>query len=93
MPHQTLTEKEKASQIVKKFARSSGDTGSTEVQVALLTNRILELTSHLKTHQKDFSSQRGLLKLVGQRRRLLEYLKGSEPQRYLSLIQSLELRK
>ena len=85
--------KEKKATIIKKNARSSNDTGSPEVQVALLTNHINELNEHFKTHAKDHHSRRGLLKMVGQRRRLLTYLKKADPSRYTQLIQSLELRK
>ena len=85
--------KEKKAEIVKKHARGASDTGSTEVQVALLTNHINELNDHFKGHPKDHHSRRGLLKLVGQRRRLLNYLKSSDQKRYTQLIQSLELRK
>jgi small subunit ribosomal protein S15 len=93
MPSQTLKEKEAKSKTITKFQAAAQDTGGTEVQVALLTGRILELTDHLRTHKKDYSSQRGLLKLVGQRRRLLDYLKGRSASRYLKLINELELRK
>ncbi len=85
--------KEKKAAVVKKFARASSDTGSPEVQVALLTNRINELNEHFKGHDKDYHSKRGLLKMVGQRRSLLNYLKSKDPKRYTQLIQSLELRK
>ncbi len=85
--------KEKKAAIVKKFAQGSSDTGSTEVQVALLTNHINELNEHFKGHPKDHHSKRGLLKMVGQRRRLLNYLKKSDTKRYSQLISSLELRK
>ena len=85
--------KEKKAAIVKKFAKDTADTGSTEVQVALLTNHINELNEHFKTHPKDHHSKRGLLKMVGQRRRLLNYLKKSDTKRYSQLITSLELRK
>ncbi len=85
--------KEKKSGIVKKYAQSANDTGSSEVQVALLTNHINELNEHFKGHPKDHHSKRGLLKMVGQRRRLLTYLKASDQRRYFQLIQSLELRK
>lgn len=81
------------SDVVKKFARSEGDTGSPEVQVALLTSRIRSLTEHFKTHAKDHHSRRGLLKLVGQRRRLLDYLKRNDNERYRSLIERLGLRR
>jgi small subunit ribosomal protein S15 len=85
--------KEKKSQIVKKHARTATDTGSPEVQVALLTSHINELNEHFKVNPKDHHSRRGLLKMVGQRRRLLSYLKISDQKRYTQLIQSLELRK
>ncbi len=85
--------KEKKAGIVKKYALSSSDTGSPEVQVALLTGHINELNEHFKIHPKDHHSRRGLLKMVGQRRRLLNYLKISDQRRYTQLIQSLELRK
>ena len=85
--------REKKSGIVKKYAQGANDTGSSEVQVALLTNHINELNEHFKIHPKDHHSKRGLLKMVGQRRRLLTYLKTSDQSRYFQLIQSLELRK
>jgi small subunit ribosomal protein S15 len=78
---------------VKKFARSSNDTGSPEVQVALLTDRINHLTEHFKSHKKDHHGRRGLLKLVSQRRSLLEYLKRKDEVRYSALIKTLDLRK
>ncbi|MFZ5433064.1 MAG: 30S ribosomal protein S15 [Calditrichota bacterium] len=78
---------------VEKFARSAGDTGSPEVQVALLTQRINHLTEHLKEHKKDTHSRRGLLLLVGQRRRLLTYLARKDIERYRRLIEALELRR
>lgn len=80
-------------EIITRFARSEGDTGSPEVQVALLTQRISHLTEHLKEHQHDHHSRRGLLMLVGQRRRLLNYLKDKEIERYRSLIGELGLRR
>ncbi|MFP5309046.1 MAG: 30S ribosomal protein S15 [Actinomycetes bacterium] len=80
-------------QIIERFARSEGDTGSPEVQVALLTQRISHLTEHLKVHKGDHHSRRGLLMLVGQRRRLLNYLKKKDIERYRSLIAELELRR
>jgi small subunit ribosomal protein S15 len=80
-------------QIIERFARSEGDTGSPEVQVALLTQRIAHLTEHLKVHRGDHHSRRGLLMLVGQRRRLLNYLKKKDIERYRSLIAELELRR
>jgi small subunit ribosomal protein S15 len=80
-------------EIITKYARKDQDTGSPEVQIALLTERIAHLTEHFKTHAKDHHSRRGLLKLVGQRRRLLDYLKGKSVDRYRALIDSLGLRK
>ena len=80
-------------QIVAKFKLHEGDTGSPEVQVALLTERITHLTDHLKTHMKDHASRRGLLKMVGQRRRLLDYLRRSDAERYKAIVAGLSLRK
>lgn len=85
--------KEKKASIIKKFARVGGDTGSPEVQVALLTDHINELNQHFAKHDKDHHSKRGLLKAIGQRRRLLNYLRASDPKRYTQLITTLELRK
>ncbi len=85
--------KQKKAEIIKKFSRSSSDTGSSEVQVALLTTHINELNGHFKGHPKDFHSRTGLLKMVGQRRRLLAYLKDRDQKRYKTLIEALELRK
>jgi small subunit ribosomal protein S15 len=85
--------KEKKSEIVTKFARAQGDTGSPEVQIALMTERINDLTGHFQKHKNDHHSRRGLLKLVGQRRRLLDYLKTSDADRYKSLIKDLGIRK
>jgi small subunit ribosomal protein S15 len=84
---------EKRREIVKKFGDDEKDTGRTEVQVALISHRILELTEHLKTHKEDHHSRRGLLKLVGQRRRLLNYLAQKDVNRYRELIQELGLRR
>jgi small subunit ribosomal protein S15 len=84
---------EKKKDIIGKFRVHDSDTGSPEVQIALLTERINMITDHLKTHSKDFGSRRGLLKLVGQRRRLLDYLKAKESLRYKSVVESLGLRK
>ncbi len=84
---------ERKQEIINDNARNSGDTGSPEVQVALLTTRINYLTEHFRTHAKDFHSRRGLLKLVGQRRRLLDYLRASSVDRYRSLIGALNIRK
>lgn len=79
--------------IIKEFATSEGDTGSAEIQVAILTHRIKYLTEHFKTHKKDHASRRGLLKLVGQRRKLLKYVKNKDVARYQSLIKRLGLRR
>lgn len=88
-----MISKEKKTEIIKEYARSEGDTGSPEVQIAVLTARIQELTEHLKNHPKDHHSRRGLLKMVGQRRGLLAYLKEKDIERYRSLIERLGLRK
>lgn len=80
-------------EIIDKYKRHEGDTGSPEVQVALLTERITYLTDHFKTHKKDHHSRRGLLKMVGQRRRLLDYLIKQDVERYRTIIQSLGLRR
>ena len=85
--------KENKEQIIRDFRMHESDTGSTDVQVALLTQRINELTEHFKTHVKDHHGRRGLLKLVGQRRRLLDYLKGRDADRYRQLIDRLGIRK
>ena len=85
--------KEKKDAIVSEFARSKGDTGSVEVQVALLTERINELNEHLKVHKHDYHSNRGLLKMVGQRKSLLSYLAKTDVQRYRDLVKKLGLRK
>ena len=84
---------ERKGELVKEHARGKGDTGSPEVQVAILTERISNLTEHFKTHKKDNHSRRGLLKLVSQRRRLLDYLKSRDDGRYKSLIDKLGLRR
>ena len=88
----SITQQEKA-ELVKKYGRGENDTGSTEVQVAILTTRINNLTEHLKMHKKDFNSRRGLLVMVGQRRRLLDYLNSNSNERYAELIKSLGLRR
>ncbi|MBO6113976.1 MAG: 30S ribosomal protein S15 [Lachnospiraceae bacterium] len=80
-------------EIIEKYGRSEGDTGSPEVQVALLTARINDLNEHFKVHPKDHHSRRGLLKMVGQRRNLLAYLKSKDIERYRKLIEALGLRK
>jgi small subunit ribosomal protein S15 len=85
--------KDAKSAIVEDYATHEGDSGSPEVQIALLTERIKSLTEHLRTYQNDNHSRRGLLKLVGQRRRLLDYLKGKDAGRYKKLIEGLGIRK
>ena len=85
--------KENRSEIVKKHGTHPGDTGSAQVQIALITERIKALSGHLKSHKKDYSTQLGLLKLVGQRRRLLAYLKKSDFTAYSNVLKQLELRK
>ena len=80
-------------ELIKQYGRHEGDTGSPEVQIALLTERINSLTGHLKVHKKDHHSRRGLLKMVGQRRGLLDYLKKIDIERYRSLIERLGIRK
>ncbi|MDE7062950.1 MAG: 30S ribosomal protein S15 [Lachnospiraceae bacterium] len=88
-----MLSKEQKQTIITEYGRTPGDTGSPEVQIALLTTRINELTEHLKVNQKDHHSRRGLLKMVGQRRRLLAYLKKIDIERYRTLIERLGLRK
>jgi small subunit ribosomal protein S15 len=83
----------KKKEIINKYQQHEGDTGSPEVQVALMTERINHLTEHFQVHKKDHHSRRGLLKLVGQRRRLLDYLKSKEIERYRNLIKELGIRK
>ncbi len=84
---------ERKTELIKEYETGAGDTGSPEVQVAVLTERILNLTEHLKEHKKDFHSRRGLLMMVGQRRRLLDYLKRKNQTRYQDLIGRLGLRR
>ncbi|HEX9079313.1 MAG TPA: 30S ribosomal protein S15 [Desulfuromonadaceae bacterium] len=84
---------EKKQEIINAFKTHDSDTGSPEVQIAILTERITYLTEHFKTHKKDHHSRRGLLKLVGQRRRLLDYLKGKELDRYKKVIERLGIRR
>ncbi len=84
---------EQKQQVMSEHARSDGDTGSPEVQIALLSTRISELTEHLKTHPKDHHSRRGLLVMVGRRRRLLDYLQRKDVERYRSIISKLGLRR
>ena len=88
-----MISKEMKSQIIEKYKREEKDTGSPEVQIALLTERINELTEHLKIHQKDNHSRRGLLKMVGKRRNLLNYLSKKDINRYREIVEKLGLRK
>ncbi len=88
-----MISKEKKAEIIAEYGRAPGDTGSPEVQVALLTERIAELTAHLQEHPKDHHSRRGLLMMVGQRRGMLDYLKKNDIERYRSLIARLGIRK
>ena len=85
--------KERKQELVDKYGRTEGDTGSAEVQVAMLTERVNELTEHLRAHPKDHHSRRGLLMLVGKRRRLLRYLESSDLERYRALVAELGLRR
>ncbi len=84
---------ERKAELIKEYGTKEGDTGSPEVQVAILSERIFNLTEHLKTHKKDFHSRRGLLQMVGQRRRLLDYTKKKDEARYQSIIKRLGLRR
>ncbi len=86
-------DKESKTKLIEEYSRHQGDTGSPEVQIALLTTRINTLTDHLRTHSHDESSRRGLLKLVGQRRRLLAYIRRNEFQRYMALTERLNIRR
>ena len=88
-----MIDKEAKSKVITEFARHEGDTGSPEVQIALLTQRINQLTEHLRMHKNDESSRRGLLKLVGQRRRLLAYVRRNQFQRYQALSDRLNIRR
>ncbi|HEX9670004.1 MAG TPA: 30S ribosomal protein S15 [Thermoanaerobaculia bacterium] len=88
-----MQERQSREGVIQDYRVHDSDTGSPEVQVALLTHRITELTEHFKTHTKDHHSRRGLLKLVGRRRRLLDYLKGQDLERYRTTIERLGLRK
>ena len=88
-----MISKEKKAEIIAQYGRKAGDTGSPEVQIALLSARIADLTEHLKTHKKDHHSRRGMLKMIGKRRNLLAYLKDVDIERYRSLIERLGLRK
>ncbi len=85
--------KERKQGIVGDYRRSETDSGSPEIQIAILTTRIGEVTEHLRTHKKDYAGRRGLLMMVSRRRRLLDYLKSIDPQRYLDIIRRLEIRK
>lgn len=86
-------QKEKKAQVIAEFQRSENDTGSTDVQIALLTSRISQLTEHLRANKHDESCRRGLLRLVGQRRRMLTYLRKTDYQRYLAITERLNLRR
>ena len=88
----TIT-KERKQDLIQEFKRADTDTGSPEVQIAILTTRINNLTEHMRTHKKDFASRRGLLMMVSRRRRLLDYLKQIDPQRYIDIISQLDIRK
>ena len=90
--HMSITKEEKAA-LIKEYGENAKDTGSTSVQVAILTTQIRNLTEHLKTYKKDHHSRRGLLKMVGQRRRLLRYLKKEDAANYKALIEKLGIRK
>lgn len=80
-------------ELIKEFGGNQEDSGSPEVQIAMLTNRISQMTAHMKVHSKDYSSRRGLLRMVSRRRRLLDYVKRKNPQLYLDLLQRLSIRK
>ena len=85
--------KERKQGLIGDFKRAESDTGSPEIQIAILTTRVGEVTEHLRTHKKDYASRRGLLMMVSRRRRLLDYLKTVDPQRYLDIIRRLDIRK
>jgi small subunit ribosomal protein S15 len=85
--------KERKQVLIGDFRRGDSDTGSPEIQIAILTSRVGEVTEHLQTHKKDYASRRGLLMMVSRRRRLLDYLKQVDPQRYLDIIRRLDIRK
>lgn len=89
----TIMKKEEKQEIIAQFRRDEKDTGSPEVQIALLTKKINALTEHMKQNKKDFSTRRGLLRMVGRRRSLLDFLKSIDPQRYVTVIKSLGIRK
>lgn len=88
----TIT-KERKQEVIRDFKQGDDDTGSPEVQIAILTNRINSLTEHMRTHKKDYASRRGLLAMVSRRRRLLDYLRKVNPQRYIDIIGRLGIRK
>jgi small subunit ribosomal protein S15 len=88
----TIT-KDRKTELIQEFKRADDDTGSPEVQIAILTTRINDLTEHMRTHPKDYASRRGLLAMVSRRRRLLDYLRKIDPQRYLDIIGRLGIRK
>ena len=85
--------KERKQGLIGDYKRADADTGSPEIQIAILTTRITDLTEHFRTHKKDYASRRGLLMMVSRRRRLLDYLKKVDPQRYLDIIRRLDIRK
>jgi small subunit ribosomal protein S15 len=85
--------KERKQSLIGDYRRGASDTGSPEIQIAILTTRVGEITDHLRTHKKDHASRRGLLMMVSRRRRLLDYLKKVDPQRYLDIIRRLDIRK
>ena len=85
--------KERKTELVQDFGRTGSDTGSPEVQISILTSRIAEMTKHLQLHKKDYASHRGLIGMVNRRRRLLDYVKRTDPQTYLDLLRRLEIRK
>ncbi len=85
--------KERKQELIGEFGRGDADTGSPEVQISILTNRIAEMTGHLKVHKKDYAGQRGLLRMVSRRRRLLDYVKKKNPELYLDLLRRLDIRK
>lgn len=93
MGNNLAVSKEKKTEIMQKYARHEGDTGSAEVQIAVLTFDINELNDHIRSHKKDYASQRGLMKKIGHRRNLLAYLRANDVQRYRELIKSLGLRR
>lgn len=85
--------KDRSTALVQEFGRTGSDTGSPEVQISILTTRVAEMTKHLQLHKKDYASRRGLLAMVSRRRRLLDYVKRTNPQKYLDLLRRLDIRK